>query len=62
MRTSQTDGGSAMEYSLATVDLQNFKKNLVEIIQQNKERWKELAVQERNSKSINNNEESVREI
>lgn len=62
MRTPLTDGGSVMEYSLASVDLQHFKKNLVEIIQQNKERWKELAVQERNSKSINNNEESVREI
>lgn len=45
MRTPLTDGGSVMEYSLASVDLQHFKKNLVEIIQQNKERWKELAVQ-----------------
>ncbi|XP_075036596.1 dual specificity calcium/calmodulin-dependent 3',5'-cyclic nucleotide phosphodiesterase 1A isoform X1 [Mixophyes fleayi] len=62
VRTSQTDGGSSSEYSLATVDLQTFKKDLVEIIQQNKERWKELAVQERNSKSINNNEESARKI
>ncbi|XP_063789395.1 dual specificity calcium/calmodulin-dependent 3',5'-cyclic nucleotide phosphodiesterase 1A isoform X2 [Pseudophryne corroboree] len=62
VRTSQTDGGSTLDYSLATVDLQTFKKDLVEIIQQNKERWKELAVQERNLKSINNNEESCRKI
>ncbi|XP_068103100.1 dual specificity calcium/calmodulin-dependent 3',5'-cyclic nucleotide phosphodiesterase 1A isoform X2 [Hyperolius riggenbachi] len=61
VRTSQTDGGSVTEYSLVTVDLQTFKKNLVEIIQQNKERWKELAVQERNLKSVKSNEESVRE-
>ncbi|XP_075687273.1 dual specificity calcium/calmodulin-dependent 3',5'-cyclic nucleotide phosphodiesterase 1A [Rhinoderma darwinii] len=62
VRTSQTDGSSTIDYSLANVDLLHFKKNLVEIIQQNKERWKELAVQERNSKSINNNEESPREL
>ncbi|KAM3915909.1 dual specificity calcium/calmodulin-dependent 3',5'-cyclic nucleotide phosphodiesterase 1A isoform 1-T1 [Leptodactylus fuscus] len=62
VRTPQTDGSPVMDYSLANVDLQHFKKNLVEIIQQNKERWKELAVQERNLKSINNNEESEREL
>ncbi|XP_069839163.1 dual specificity calcium/calmodulin-dependent 3',5'-cyclic nucleotide phosphodiesterase 1A [Dendropsophus ebraccatus] len=62
VRTPQTDGSSTMDYSLATVDLQLFKKNLVDIIQQNKERWKDLSVQERNLKSINNNEESKREL
>ncbi|XP_069589341.1 dual specificity calcium/calmodulin-dependent 3',5'-cyclic nucleotide phosphodiesterase 1A isoform X3 [Ranitomeya imitator] len=62
VRTPPADGSPTMDYSLATVDLQHFKKNLVEIIQQNKERWKELAVQERNLKSINNNEESEREL
>ncbi|KAG8559429.1 hypothetical protein GDO81_017336 [Engystomops pustulosus] len=62
VRTPQPDGSPTMDYSLANVDLQHFKKNLVEVIQQNKERWKELAVQERNSKSINNNEESEREL
>ncbi|KAM4025732.1 dual specificity calcium/calmodulin-dependent 3',5'-cyclic nucleotide phosphodiesterase 1A isoform 1-T1 [Anomaloglossus baeobatrachus] len=62
VRTPPTDGSPTMDYSLATVDLQHFKKNLVEIIQQNKERWKELAIQERNLKSINNNEESEREL
>ncbi|XP_075465012.1 dual specificity calcium/calmodulin-dependent 3',5'-cyclic nucleotide phosphodiesterase 1A isoform X2 [Ascaphus truei] len=61
VRTSPTEGGSATEYSLATVDLQSFKKNLVEIIQQNKERWKELSLQEQNSKSMNNNEEECSE-
>ncbi|CAJ0966971.1 unnamed protein product [Ranitomeya imitator] len=45
VRTPPADGSPTMDYSLATVDLQHFKKNLVEIIQQNKERWKELAVQ-----------------
>ncbi|XP_041434439.1 calcium/calmodulin-dependent 3',5'-cyclic nucleotide phosphodiesterase 1A isoform X1 [Xenopus laevis] len=56
VRTSQTDGSSPNEYSLATVDLHYFKKNLVEIIQQNKERWKELAAQERNLKSMHKSE------
>ncbi|NP_001096444.1 calcium/calmodulin-dependent 3',5'-cyclic nucleotide phosphodiesterase 1A [Xenopus tropicalis] len=56
VRTSQMDGSSPSEYSLATVDLHHFKKNLVEIIQQNKERWKELAAQERNLKSTHKSE------
>ncbi|XP_018091502.1 calcium/calmodulin-dependent 3',5'-cyclic nucleotide phosphodiesterase 1A isoform X1 [Xenopus laevis] len=56
VRTSQTDGSSPTEYSLATVDLHHFKNNLVEIIQQNKERWKELAAQERNLKSMHKSE------
>ncbi|XP_053453578.1 dual specificity calcium/calmodulin-dependent 3',5'-cyclic nucleotide phosphodiesterase 1A isoform X1 [Nycticebus coucang] len=33
------------DYSLTAVDLKSFKNNLVDIIQQNKERWKELAAQ-----------------
>ncbi|KAM8934477.1 dual specificity calcium/calmodulin-dependent 3',5'-cyclic nucleotide phosphodiesterase 1A [Pelodytes ibericus] len=57
VRATQTEGVSTTEYSLSNVDLHNFKKNLVEIIQQNKERWKDLALQERNSKSIHNNED-----
>ncbi|XP_053327921.1 dual specificity calcium/calmodulin-dependent 3',5'-cyclic nucleotide phosphodiesterase 1A [Spea bombifrons] len=61
VRTAQTEGGSTTEYSLATVDLYSFKKNLVEIIQANKERWKELALQERNSKSVHSNEDSLGE-
>ncbi|XP_063284758.1 dual specificity calcium/calmodulin-dependent 3',5'-cyclic nucleotide phosphodiesterase 1A isoform X1 [Pelobates fuscus] len=58
VRVAQTEGRSTSEYSLSTVDLHNFKKNLVEVIQQNKERWKELALQERNSKSMHSNEGS----
>ncbi|KAM4626833.1 dual specificity calcium/calmodulin-dependent 3',5'-cyclic nucleotide phosphodiesterase 1A-like isoform 2-T2 [Discoglossus pictus] len=34
----------ATDYSLASVDLESFKTNLFENIQQNKERWKELAM------------------
>ncbi|XP_003791507.1 calcium/calmodulin-dependent 3',5'-cyclic nucleotide phosphodiesterase 1A [Otolemur garnettii] len=33
------------DYTLTAVDLKSFKNNLVDIIQQNKERWKELAAQ-----------------
>lgn len=40
-----SDGTYAPDYSLSAVDLKSFKNNLVDIIQQNKERWKELAAQ-----------------
>lgn len=40
-----SDGSYSPDYSLSTVDLKSFKNNLVDIIQQNKERWKELATQ-----------------
>ncbi|XP_052647265.1 dual specificity calcium/calmodulin-dependent 3',5'-cyclic nucleotide phosphodiesterase 1A isoform X5 [Harpia harpyja] len=42
---STSDGGTQTENSLATVDLMSFKDNLMKIIQANKERWKELAVE-----------------
>lgn len=42
---STGDGGTHTENSLATVDLRSFKDNLMEIIQANKERWKELAAE-----------------
>lgn len=42
---STTDGGTHTDNSLATVDLKSFKDNLMKIIQANKERWKELAVE-----------------
>nr|XP_033803031.1 calcium/calmodulin-dependent 3',5'-cyclic nucleotide phosphodiesterase 1A isoform X2 [Geotrypetes seraphini] len=45
VRSSALDGGSSTEYSLASVDLKRFKCNLMDVIQQNKERWKELATQ-----------------
>ncbi|XP_067154615.1 dual specificity calcium/calmodulin-dependent 3',5'-cyclic nucleotide phosphodiesterase 1A isoform X2 [Apteryx mantelli] len=43
---STSDGGTYTENSLATVNLTSFKDNLMQIIQANKERWKELAIQE----------------
>ncbi|KAM8806764.1 dual specificity calcium/calmodulin-dependent 3',5'-cyclic nucleotide phosphodiesterase 1A [Eudromia elegans] len=46
-----SDGGTFSENSLATVDLTSFKDNLMQIIQANKERWKELAMQEELVKS-----------
>lgn len=45
VKSTTTDGGSSTENSLATVDLTSFKENLVQIIQANKDRWKELAAQ-----------------
>uniref|UniRef100_A0A6I8P3G4 Phosphodiesterase n=1 Tax=Ornithorhynchus anatinus TaxID=9258 RepID=A0A6I8P3G4_ORNAN len=46
-KLTSNEGPSSSNYSLASVDLKSFKNNLVDIIQQNKERWKELALQER---------------
>ncbi|XP_014428353.2 dual specificity calcium/calmodulin-dependent 3',5'-cyclic nucleotide phosphodiesterase 1A isoform X2 [Pelodiscus sinensis] len=46
VKSTSSDGGTSTDNSLATVDLSSFKDNLVQIIQQNKERWKELAVQD----------------
>ncbi|XP_038278465.1 calcium/calmodulin-dependent 3',5'-cyclic nucleotide phosphodiesterase 1A isoform X4 [Dermochelys coriacea] len=46
VKSTTSDGGTCTDNSLATVDLSSFKDNLVQIIQENKERWKELAVQE----------------
>ncbi|XP_077010486.1 dual specificity calcium/calmodulin-dependent 3',5'-cyclic nucleotide phosphodiesterase 1A isoform X3 [Tamandua tetradactyla] len=45
VKTTVNDGLFSTDYSLATVDLKSFKNNLVDIIQQNKGRWKELAAQ-----------------
>ncbi|XP_035187159.1 calcium/calmodulin-dependent 3',5'-cyclic nucleotide phosphodiesterase 1A isoform X7 [Oxyura jamaicensis] len=45
-KTTASDGGTHTENSLATVDLTSFKNNLMQIIQANKERWKELAEEE----------------
>ncbi|XP_051478853.1 dual specificity calcium/calmodulin-dependent 3',5'-cyclic nucleotide phosphodiesterase 1A isoform X2 [Apus apus] len=45
-----SDGGT--ENSLASVDLTSFKDNLMKIIQENKERWKELAVEEELVKNV----------
>ncbi|KAF3824317.1 hypothetical protein GH733_008602 [Mirounga leonina] len=46
MKGTVNDGTYSPDYSLTSVDLQSFKNNLVDIIQQNKERWKELAAQD----------------
>ncbi|XP_030436616.1 calcium/calmodulin-dependent 3',5'-cyclic nucleotide phosphodiesterase 1A isoform X1 [Gopherus evgoodei] len=46
VKSTTSDGGTSTDNSLATVDLSSFKENLVQIIQENKGRWKELAVQE----------------
>ncbi|XP_040828068.1 calcium/calmodulin-dependent 3',5'-cyclic nucleotide phosphodiesterase 1A isoform X2 [Ochotona curzoniae] len=48
---SATDGNYSPDYSLSAVDLKSFKNNLVDIIQQNKERWKELAAQDAKTSS-----------
>ncbi|XP_020931253.1 calcium/calmodulin-dependent 3',5'-cyclic nucleotide phosphodiesterase 1A isoform X7 [Sus scrofa] len=45
MKGTTNDGTYSPDYSLTSVDLKSFKNNLVDIIQQNKERWKELAAQ-----------------
>ncbi|XP_060033599.1 dual specificity calcium/calmodulin-dependent 3',5'-cyclic nucleotide phosphodiesterase 1A isoform X2 [Erinaceus europaeus] len=45
MKISMNEATYPPDYSLASVDLKSFKNNLVDIIQQNKERWKELAAQ-----------------
>nr|KAF6496937.1 phosphodiesterase 1A [Rousettus aegyptiacus] len=45
MKGTMNEGTYSPDYSLASVDLKSFKNNLMDIIQQNKERWKELAVQ-----------------
>ncbi|XP_061464268.1 dual specificity calcium/calmodulin-dependent 3',5'-cyclic nucleotide phosphodiesterase 1A isoform X2 [Rhineura floridana] len=39
-------GGTCSENTLATVDLRSFKDNLFVIIQENKDRWKDLAEKE----------------
>ncbi|XP_032866845.1 calcium/calmodulin-dependent 3',5'-cyclic nucleotide phosphodiesterase 1A isoform X2 [Tyto alba] len=53
---STNDGGTHTENSLATVDLTSFKDNLMKIIQANKERWKELAVEEELVKNVGEQE------
>ncbi|XP_042805254.1 calcium/calmodulin-dependent 3',5'-cyclic nucleotide phosphodiesterase 1A isoform X2 [Panthera tigris] len=62
MKGTMNDGTYSPDYSLASVDLKSFKNNLVDIIQQNKERWKELAAQgepdlHKNSEDLVNAEE-----
>ncbi|XP_042730481.1 calcium/calmodulin-dependent 3',5'-cyclic nucleotide phosphodiesterase 1A isoform X4 [Lagopus leucura] len=51
-RSTASDGAAHTENSLATVDLRSFRDNLMQIIQANKERWKELAVEEELVKNV----------
>ncbi|XP_066543363.1 dual specificity calcium/calmodulin-dependent 3',5'-cyclic nucleotide phosphodiesterase 1A isoform X2 [Amia ocellicauda] len=44
-RHSAADQGSSTDYSLSNIDLKHFRHNIADVIQQNKERWKDLAVQ-----------------
>ncbi|XP_065418006.1 dual specificity calcium/calmodulin-dependent 3',5'-cyclic nucleotide phosphodiesterase 1A isoform X3 [Chrysemys picta bellii] len=53
VKSTTSAGGTSTDNSLATVDLSSFKDNLVQIIQENKERWKELAVQDLSGKESN---------
>ncbi|XP_065606554.1 dual specificity calcium/calmodulin-dependent 3',5'-cyclic nucleotide phosphodiesterase 1A isoform X1 [Cyrtonyx montezumae] len=55
-RSTASDGAAHMENSLATVDLRSFRDNLMQIIQANKERWKELAVEEELVKNVDEQE------
>ncbi|XP_067405183.1 dual specificity calcium/calmodulin-dependent 3',5'-cyclic nucleotide phosphodiesterase 1A isoform X2 [Emydura macquarii macquarii] len=59
VKSTTSDGGTSTENSLATVDLTSFKDNLVQIIQENKERWKELAVQDISGKENNRSKDQV---
>ncbi|XP_046799813.1 calcium/calmodulin-dependent 3',5'-cyclic nucleotide phosphodiesterase 1A isoform X2 [Gallus gallus] len=55
-RSTASDGAAHTENSLATVDLRSFRDNLMQIIQANKERWKELAVEEELVKNVDEQE------
>nr|XP_013027100.2 calcium/calmodulin-dependent 3',5'-cyclic nucleotide phosphodiesterase 1A isoform X8 [Anser cygnoides]XP_047917375.1 calcium/calmodulin-dependent 3',5'-cyclic nucleotide phosphodiesterase 1A isoform X8 [Anser cygnoides]XP_047917376.1 calcium/calmodulin-dependent 3',5'-cyclic nucleotide phosphodiesterase 1A isoform X8 [Anser cygnoides] len=55
-KTTASDGGTHTENSLATVDLTSFKNNLMQIIQANKERWKELAEEEELVRNVDEQE------
>ncbi|XP_032301894.1 calcium/calmodulin-dependent 3',5'-cyclic nucleotide phosphodiesterase 1A isoform X1 [Coturnix japonica] len=55
-RSTASDGAAHTENSLATVDLRSFRDNLMQIIQANKERWKELAVEEELGKNVDEQE------
>ncbi|XP_051786595.1 dual specificity calcium/calmodulin-dependent 3',5'-cyclic nucleotide phosphodiesterase 1A isoform X2 [Erpetoichthys calabaricus] len=45
VQRNTVDQGSSIDYSLTNINLERFKTDLMNIIQQNKERWKDLAVQ-----------------
>ncbi|XP_076120379.1 dual specificity calcium/calmodulin-dependent 3',5'-cyclic nucleotide phosphodiesterase 1A [Alosa pseudoharengus] len=45
-RALNSEEGSAVDYSLASIDLKKVRHTLADVIQNNKDRWKELSVQE----------------
>ncbi|XP_036401383.1 calcium/calmodulin-dependent 3',5'-cyclic nucleotide phosphodiesterase 1A-like [Megalops cyprinoides] len=47
-----SDQGAPTDYSLSSINLKRVRHTLAEVIQHNKERWKELAVQELANKEL----------
>ncbi|XP_062390176.1 dual specificity calcium/calmodulin-dependent 3',5'-cyclic nucleotide phosphodiesterase 1A isoform X2 [Sardina pilchardus] len=45
-RALNSEEGGAVDYSLASIDLKKVRHTLADVIQNNKDRWKELSVQE----------------
>ncbi|XP_032879707.1 calcium/calmodulin-dependent 3',5'-cyclic nucleotide phosphodiesterase 1A isoform X1 [Amblyraja radiata] len=58
VRSVASDGGCSTEYSVSTVDIKCFKLNWMDIIQQNKEKWKELAIQDTEEKTRETTEQN----
>ncbi|XP_064183382.1 dual specificity calcium/calmodulin-dependent 3',5'-cyclic nucleotide phosphodiesterase 1A isoform X2 [Anguilla rostrata] len=52
VQRSNTEQGAPTDYSLSSINLKQVRHSLAEVIQHNKERWKELAVQELASKQL----------
>ncbi|XP_061089789.1 dual specificity calcium/calmodulin-dependent 3',5'-cyclic nucleotide phosphodiesterase 1A-like isoform X2 [Conger conger] len=52
VQRSNTEQGAPTDYSLSSINLKQVRQVLAEVIQHNKERWKELAVQELASKQL----------
>uniref|UniRef100_A0A8D0DZ63 Phosphodiesterase n=1 Tax=Salvator merianae TaxID=96440 RepID=A0A8D0DZ63_SALMN len=57
IKNSANVGGACSENALASVDLKGFKHNLFQIIQENKDIWKDLA--EKGESHLNKNSEGV---
>ncbi|KAJ8352165.1 hypothetical protein SKAU_G00236410 [Synaphobranchus kaupii] len=52
VQRSNTEQGAPTDYSLSSINLKRIRHTLAEVIQLNKERWKELAVQELVNKEL----------
>ncbi|KAJ8416923.1 hypothetical protein AAFF_G00328010 [Aldrovandia affinis] len=52
VQRSTADQGAPPDYSLSSINLKQVRHTLTEVIQHNKDRWKELAVQELASKEL----------